>query len=202
LGAGQRIVERDLARRLKVSRIPLRESLVRLEAEGLIRRVPYSSTFVEDFEPADVLEIYSLRLLFEPFATRLLAQWPTDAILQRLEKCCERMTQASHRANVIALDRIDYEFHYTIVAACGHRRLRKAYENAHIRIVSSRTDYALLRSRPAELTAREHMQIVKKIRQRDPDGAERIARNHVKQSLRSLEAILRTRVKALSGEMS
>src|SRR4051812_39347141 len=97
LGAGERIVERDLAERFRISRIPLRESLVRLQAEGLVRSVPYSSTFVENFEPKDILEIYSLRLLFEPLAARLVAGRPTSAVIDRLQMLCERMTHASTR---------------------------------------------------------------------------------------------------------
>jgi DNA-binding GntR family transcriptional regulator len=51
LKPGERLVERELSRRLSVSRIPLRESLVRLESEGLVRSVANTATFVEDFSP-------------------------------------------------------------------------------------------------------------------------------------------------------
>ena len=198
LGAGERIVERDLARRFKISRIPLRESLVRLKAEGLIRSIPYSSSFVEDFAPADVLEIYSLRLLFEPLATRLLAMHPSEAVLNKLRKLCDQMTRISGRADPIGLDRVDYDFHRTIVEASGHRRLLLAYESAHIRIVSPQTDYALLKEQPPERTAQDHLKIIDKIARQDPDGAERIAQEHVEHSLRALERTLGTTLEETS----
>src|ERR1044071_2934301 len=71
LQPGQRLVERDLSRTLAVSRIPLREGLIRLESEGLVRSVPNSATYVEDFSVTDVLEMYSMRLVLEPLAARL-----------------------------------------------------------------------------------------------------------------------------------
>ena len=51
LSPGQRLVERELAEKLSISRIPLRESLIRLESEGLVRSVANIATFVEDFSP-------------------------------------------------------------------------------------------------------------------------------------------------------
>jgi DNA-binding GntR family transcriptional regulator len=200
LGAGERIVERDLARRFRISRIPLRESLVRLQAEGLVRSVPFSSTFVEDFEPKDILEIYSLRLLFEPLAARLVANRPANAVIDRLRILCERMTQASLRANLTTLDRLDYEFHRMIVEASGHRRLLRAYDGAHIRIVSLRTGYALIKAQPPEATAKQHLKIVAKIVAQDPDGAEAVAWAHVESSIRELEKALGTTLEEISIE--
>jgi DNA-binding GntR family transcriptional regulator len=200
LGAGERIVERDLARRFRISRIPLRESLVRLQAEGLVRSVPYSSTFVENFEPKDILEIYSLRLLFEPLAARLVAKHPAGPVVDRLRTLCERMTQATLRANLTTLDRLDYEFHRVIVEASGHRRLLRAYDSAHIRIVSFRTGYALIKAQPPEATAKQHLKIVEKIVAQDPVGAEIVARAHVESSLRGLEQALDTTLEEISIE--
>jgi DNA-binding GntR family transcriptional regulator len=51
LDAGQRIVERKLAGELGVSRIPLREGMIRLESEGLIRSIPHSSSYIAAIEP-------------------------------------------------------------------------------------------------------------------------------------------------------
>src|ERR1700679_3306962 len=73
LEPGQRLIERKLSRELGVSRVPLRESLMRLEREGLVKRVPYGPAHVPDFTNRDVVEMYSLRLLLEPYATGLAA---------------------------------------------------------------------------------------------------------------------------------
>ncbi|MFA9480484.1 GntR family transcriptional regulator, partial [Phycisphaerales bacterium AB-hyl4] len=66
LTPGQRLVEMDLAHRVGTSRIPLRESLRRLESEGLVRSIPHKATFVAELTPADIREILFMRRLLEP----------------------------------------------------------------------------------------------------------------------------------------
>jgi len=187
LRPGQRIVERDLARRMGVSRIPLRESLIRLETEGLVRSVPYSATFVEDLSPVDMLEIYSMRLLLEPLATRLAAIKGDPSLVEKLKRLCDQMTRDTASGSMAQLDRTDYRFHHTIVLASGHKRLIRAYESAHIRIVGPQVDFANVMKQPADTTARDHMKIVEAIEQRDSATAEKLARESVRLGLRYVE---------------
>jgi DNA-binding GntR family transcriptional regulator len=187
LRPGHRIVERDLARRMGVSRIPLRESLVRLETEGLVRSVPYSATFVEDLSPVDVLEIYSMRLLLEPLATRLAATRGEPALVEKLKRLCEQMTHDTATGNPARLDRTDYRFHHAIVIGSGHTRLIRAYESAHIRIIGPRTNFADVLRESSDSTAREHLKIVQCIERRDPERAEKFAREAVQVGLHCVE---------------
>jgi DNA-binding GntR family transcriptional regulator len=193
LRAGDRLVERDLARRLRVSRIPLREGLARLEAEGLVRSVPNSATFVEDFAPADVLEMYSMRLLLEPFAARLAAGRGSPALVRELGQLCEQMTAHVAKGNLRRLDDADYRFHLTIVRASGHRRLLRAYESSPIQVLGLRSEYAHLHKLPPEATATEHRRIVDAIAAARPAAAERAAADHVRKALELIKTSLTER---------
>lgn len=190
LQPGQKIVERNLAQSLGVSRIPLRESLVRLENEGLIRSVPFSSTYVEDYEPADSLEIYSLRQLLEPLATRLAAVRADDTLVPKLRALCDDMVRCMEKHDSAGLDEVDYAFHHSIVVASGHKRLLRAYDSAHIRIVGPRVNYAHLLTAAPNTTANDHLAIIERIAARDGDGAERAAAEHVAKGARTVEAAL------------
>jgi DNA-binding GntR family transcriptional regulator len=194
LQPGQRLVERDLSRELSVSRIPLRESLVRLECEGLVRSVPNSATYVEDFSAVDVLEMYSMRLVLEPFAARLAARQDRVTLVKKLRALCDQMTAHTRRADWAALDEADYEFHHAIVLGSKHSRVIRAYETSHIQVTGVRRSYTILKQLPPQSTAAEHQLIVQYIKAGDAESAERASYNHVSQAMRCLEEHLQVSV--------
>ncbi len=187
LRAGGRIVERDLARQLGVSRIPLREGLARLQAEGLVRSVPNSATFVEDFAPEDVLEMYSMRLLLEPFAARLAAAKSKPSLVRELEGLCEQMTARVKKGAIRELNEADYKFHLAIVRGSGHKRLLRAYESTAIQVIGLRTAEASLLEQPPDVTAAEHRRIIAAVARRQPAAAEKAAANHVRKAIQAIE---------------
>lgn len=187
LDAGQRLVERDLAGELGVSRIPLREGMVRLESEGLIRSIPHSSSFVAPIEPRDLLEIYSMRLWLEPPATRLATVKGSPKLIRQLVELRDKMVRSLEAREYSRGDEYDYRFHFTIIEAAGHSRLLRAYEAAHIRIVGFYTDFLAQKSVDTGRLLREHQQIIRAIEQGDADHAERVAREHVQRSVAYLE---------------
>jgi DNA-binding GntR family transcriptional regulator len=188
LRPGDRIVERDLARRLRVSRIPLREGLARLEAEGLVRSIANSATFVETFAPHDVLEMYQMRLLLEPYAARLAAERRDPTLPRELRRLTEQMTANSARGDLRRLDDVDYRFHLALVRGSGHHRLLRAYGSSPIQVIGLRSGYAHLRNLPPEATAEEHRRIVNAIASGRPAAAERATAEHVRGALRAIEA--------------
>lgn len=73
LPAGTRIRERELAEELDVSRIPVREALPRLEAEGFVRTIPRRGAVVTELSLQDVRELFEVRSSLEVLAARLAA---------------------------------------------------------------------------------------------------------------------------------
>jgi DNA-binding GntR family transcriptional regulator len=189
LKPGDRLVETELAARLGLSHIPVRESLVRLTSEGLVRRVRNWATFVENFAADDALEIYAMRLALEPLATRMAAIRGGPRVAKRLQRLFDRMTIYREKQDHEKLDLADYRFHLTIVQASEVKRLIRAYEGCHIRCLS------YLRGNNGEVNAyvREHQQIIKEIGAQRPDAAERVASDHVRGAMQRIEAALGTR---------
>ena len=191
---GQRLVERDLSRTLSVSRIPLRESLVRLESEGLVRSVPNSATYVENFSPVDILEIYSMRLILEPMAARLTTLRHQHSLLPKLGRLCELMTVHTKNEDWDSLNRTDCEFHHLIVDASDHSLLIRCYDNCHIQVTGIRASYTHLKSLAPDATAAQHKVIVDSIGKWDARAAEEAARDHVMGALRRVEEHLGARL--------
>src|SRR5665213_685279 len=194
LAPGQRLVERDLSRTLSVSRIPLRESLVRLESEGLVRSIPNSATYVESFSPEDILEIYSMRLVLEPMVARLTTLRHQHSLLPELHRLCELMTLHTKEEDWTALNQTDNDFHHLIVDASDHNLLIRCYENCHIQVTGIRASYSHLKSLTPDATAVEHKCIVDSISRWDARAAEEAARDHVLIALRRLEEHLGMRL--------
>jgi DNA-binding GntR family transcriptional regulator len=189
LGPGDRLVERTLARELGVSRIPVREGLARLESEGLVRSVPNSATYVEDFAASDVREIYSMRLLLEPFSARLIAQKPSKKLVLALRKLCEKICLHQRAGEEAKQNEADYQFHHAIVRATEHGRLIRAYEGSHIRIMGLRAEYFKTRQAYA-VAEKQHARLVDAIERGAAADAERIARIHIERGIRYIERAL------------
>jgi DNA-binding GntR family transcriptional regulator len=91
LRPGDRLLQEQLAEQLRVSRIPLRDALRRLEAEGLVRIGPRRGAEVASLTPDDVREIYAIRIALEPELVRdaIAALGPAD--IKRLIDMSEHM---------------------------------------------------------------------------------------------------------------
>jgi DNA-binding GntR family transcriptional regulator len=91
LRPGERLLQEQLADQLRVSRIPLRDALRRLEAEGLVRIGPRRGAEVATLTRADVLEIYELRVSLEPELMRRAVSALEPADIKRLVDMSEEM---------------------------------------------------------------------------------------------------------------
>lgn len=119
--AGERIDQDAIARELGVSRSPVREAVIALEADGLVEVVPRRGTFVARLRPDDVQDHYELFGLLSAMAAERAAVNLVGAGLEQLERTIDRFGRASDPDEQ---DRLNYEFHRQIHVAGTSRRLR------------------------------------------------------------------------------
>jgi DNA-binding GntR family transcriptional regulator len=126
---GARLTEAGLMRRLGLGKTPIREALVRLVHEGLVRAIPRHGYEVAPITLADVEDLFRLRRVLEPAATELAAG--------RIDPATERRLTALSRVescvpgdlrSVAAYRRATHEFHVLVARAAGSRRLAEAVE--------------------------------------------------------------------------
>jgi DNA-binding GntR family transcriptional regulator len=190
---GQRLSHRSLAKDLGLSRSPVREALLQLEAEGLIEHRPQSGVYLREVSPQELEELYDMRLLVEPYAAERAALLASSAQIERLHAACEEVAGIAKRPNLARwleaaenrrrLSTLDIEFHSTILAAANNRVARRFFENAQvISLVVSwnhlKADTAILAKRVAP-TAKHHRAICEAIKKRDPVAARKLMRAHI-----------------------
>jgi DNA-binding GntR family transcriptional regulator len=124
---GQQIYEAELAKTFKLSRGPVRESLLQLEKESLVRNVFNKGWFVIQLSPDEITEITSLRVVLEVLALKLAKGRIKSRQLKRLYKIQDSMLADFRSGNFTEAIQADFEFHEGIWAISGHRIL---YETA------------------------------------------------------------------------
>ncbi len=131
---GTRLVERDLAERLGVSRIPVREAIQQLVEEGLVQKTPHRGTFVHIPTRTEIEEISSLRVLLECFVVeRALANWQPEHEA-RLRQIVATMRRAAADNNMQQLFEQDYLFHSVLWELADHALLLEVVSGLRARI--------------------------------------------------------------------
>ena len=125
LAPGQRLVQNALADQLGISRTPVRDALLRLLQEGLVRPAPWRGGFlVSEFTSHEVLEIYDVRLALEPLAGQHAAGRHTRSQLAELEDLNLRIADEPG-ASISEHYALNHAFHSLVVAPCGNAILTR-----------------------------------------------------------------------------
>src|SRR5690606_27514096 len=126
LPPGLQATEPEFALRLGMSRTPVREALIRLEAEGLVQVIPRRGARVLPISPEDMREIYAILVALEPEAAAGIVEAGVEAEqLAGLEGATRRMEQALERDDLEAWAEADDAFHLEILRLCRNRRMSR-----------------------------------------------------------------------------
>lgn len=127
LPGGSLVTEGSLAEVCGVSRTPVREALLRLEGEGLVRLYPKKGALVVPPSLEDVREVLEARVVIEEWAAR--AVWPRRTeLLPALEAELAAMRDTLAPQDVERLVEHDRRFHEIVVAAAGNAILARTYQ--------------------------------------------------------------------------
>ena len=134
LKPGTRLIERDLAERLGMSRIPIREAIQQLVEEGLARKLPHRGAQVYTPTRDEIEEISSLRVVLERFvAERVIERWQPD-YEDQLRHIVRAMRQAGRQQDLQEVYTQDYHFHLTLWQIAEHSMMIEVLSTLRARI--------------------------------------------------------------------
>ncbi|MFJ9905727.1 GntR family transcriptional regulator [Streptomyces sp. NPDC101152] len=180
LGPGDRLVERDLAERLGVSRVPVREAIRALVAEGFVHFETPRRTVVRRLTPNDVRELFELREALEVYAAGLAAAKATPGDLAEVEALLDRAAAATKDEDAEAITDINSQLHDRIVAMAGNSLIVAALEP-----VAGRLRWMTRRNEEWPQLLIEHRELYEAIASGDPERAKAHALAHVRTNYRS-----------------
>jgi DNA-binding GntR family transcriptional regulator len=178
---GDRLREEDVAKRLKLSRTPVREALRKLENNGIVEHRPRIGAVIRKLSQTEVVELYEMRIVLERTAASMAAQHGSEAEFDALDDMNGRILDARDTPTLGAA--INQDFHEALYRAARNRFLlasAEAINNALILL--GPTTY--LDPDRIRIVVSQHSDVITALRQRDGDHAAEAAEAHLQTSLR------------------
>ena len=184
--SGEPLRQEEIAAEFGVSRVPVREALFQLQAEGLVQMVPNKGMYVRNATQAELREWFRLRLLIETDILEQAVPLHDAASINRLETVQAALDKARAVADWIAGDR---EFHEAL-----HAPAQRPEAMAIVRRLRFLVDrFYFARMKPttrAQAWHEEHHALIRAVRRRDANAAVRVLRAHLADTERSAIAAL------------
>jgi DNA-binding GntR family transcriptional regulator len=192
LAPGHRLLIDDLARRLEVSAIPVREALQLLQSEGLVTNVPHVGATVSPISRHCIDEVFLIMESLEMVATRSAALRMTDEEAASLEQLVSAMDRALEAGRHGEWADLNSRFHLAISRLSAMPLLQEMTERALARWDRVRRYYfnGVLVHR-AEQAQGEHRALMAAMRARDLAGLERLVRDHNRGALEAYAEYIR-----------
>jgi DNA-binding GntR family transcriptional regulator len=182
-----------IANQYEVSRIPVREALRQLDAEGLITIIPNRGAIVPALSPDDIEELFNIRALLEPEVLKLSIPHLTEKDLSEAESILQKYVHELRREeHVSAWGRLNWQFHSTLYSRANQPRFLAIIRNVN----NSGERYTRLQlylTHKIKRANEEHHKLLELCRARDIRGACKLLREHILYAGQSLKEVLEQR---------
>jgi DNA-binding GntR family transcriptional regulator len=191
--AGNDLVsEGQIADAVGVSRTPVREALLRLQAEGLLRLLPKRGALVLPVTAEEMADVLETRRLVETFAARkIVTEGPVGSLVAALNRHIDDMRAAAKRRDTAAYVEADRAFHLEMVAAAGNEILTSLYRSLRDRqlrmgVVNLLADEGATDTTRMRNSADEHKRITEAIASRSVRAVDAAINEHLDDASRLL----------------
>ncbi len=188
----ERLVEKDLAERLGMSRTPVREALRRLEERGLVRIHPHRGAVVSDISPTDVENIYAVRIHLEVLAAQLACERIRPQGIERVGELETAYKNQTGSGGIRSLMSANDRFHDAIYVAAENPCLLELIQQLRRQVHTVRFNAWAQPERIARSLA-EHRQMLVALQSRDSATLTCLTHEHLRVSMETYLTHLGTR---------
>ncbi|MGL4606089.1 MAG: GntR family transcriptional regulator [Eubacteriaceae bacterium] len=178
LKPGQRLMEVQLAEEMGVSRTPVRESIRKLELEGLVKMVPRKGAYVTPMSVNDLKEMMEIRRALEGLAAELAAKNASKEEVEELYLANKKFGEAALKNDEEGIINYDMDIHEIIYRASGNMKLLQMINSLREQMQRFRAEY-VHRIEDKTPLVNQHMEIIKMIESRDGTSAKSAANEHI-----------------------
>ena len=187
---GERLTEEHLAKKLGVSRTPVREALHKLESEGWIKALETRGFVVSRDTKDEVEELFELRAILEGHALRIISGKISDQDLEQLNGFIEKAEEALKKRRIEEVFKWNTKFHDVLHGmVVEKKRLHRLLVNIRKYVLRYRRD-TLRYPDGGKRAIDGHRKILLALRLRDPDLCERTMRDHIQKAKVDAEQFL------------
>jgi DNA-binding GntR family transcriptional regulator len=176
LQGGQPLKQDEIAAQFGVSKIPVREALVQLKAEGLVNFYPNRGAFVSELSAAEADEIYVMRIALEK---EILARAIPHLTVSHFKRAGEILAAIDHEENIAKWGELNWEFHSTLYSPAEMSRVMETLRTLHTNIARYLVLY-LAGMDYQQKSQREHRALLRACRAGEVEKAEDILEEHLR----------------------
>ncbi len=192
LKPGERLMEIQLAKKLGVSRTPIREAIRKLELEGLVLMIPRKGAEVAEITEKNLRDVLEVRGALEKLAVQLACDQITKAQIHELREAAGAFREALTSGNVTEIAEADEHFHDLINLATGNQKLIQLLNNLREQMYRYRVEYLKNEAVYPQLLS-EHDSLIRAIEKRQREQAAEIVCRHIENQAEAISGTIRTK---------
>lgn len=188
-GSGERLIERELADKLKISRTPIREALFRLESQGFVKTVPRKGVIVSEISFEMVMEVFTILSSLQVLAVKLAIQKLNSDSLQVVSKLIEKIEAFLNGEKAEDASLLHMEIYDILFKTANSPKLSEIIQGLqeYIRAFAN-TGYEI----PGRMkeSMKEHLEVLQAVQRKETELAEYLTKIHLEKSRRAYMEVM------------
>jgi len=194
LAPNSKLALNEIAKSLGISNTPVREAINKLSSEGFVKIIPNKGIIVKEVNIDDLQEILHIRTFLDGLIAKLAAKKITDKEIRDMMGIINKMEYAVKRDDRLTYNDLDIQFHDFLLNITENNKLKEIYNNLIVHAYRFRIRTLKISDRMGK-SLKEHKEIALKIKERNPDEANRVSQEHIESILHSIEEDEKKKVK-------